>query len=120
MNHPVILHKYRGFLVRVVKNACASHPFEWTIEGTTNSTKKFVTGLHLEAKKKIFYVHPKYYPEYEMFRFRALGNKLRRIYDPTSMPKARGVCSALDYGKTEVDYLLAGSKRASKRFQCYR
>lgn len=104
---PRILLRYKGFLVRVVENGCASHPYEWTVEGITSKTRPFIAGLiaidhaHLKHQRMLYRR-----PQLHIYPTRRVNNRRFRLYDPTSMRTLSGhKYSALWWGKDEVDTL---------------
>lgn len=111
---PILLHQYKGFLIRVVDNGSRSHPYEWTIDGRTPSTRKLIKRYHTEGVRRVRQTQwmRKLRPRetdpvmLQYYRKARLNSRGKRLYDPTSMPTARGRCSALDYGRDEVEHLL--------------
>lgn len=112
---PIILSRQAGFLLRVVDNGCKSHPYEWTIEGIVPKTKRLIRNNFTDGQKRsrlrrhLRPLKPRYSDDPEIaqyYRKKRLGQRMKRIYDPTSMPTSRGNCSALDYGIDEIVFLL--------------
>lgn len=111
---PVFMVRYRGFLVRICDNGCKTHSYEWTVEPITSATVRLMKKLRSdwEAKQHQSRWMQKLQPRITdssmiaYMRKSRLNNRRTRIYDPTSMPTARGSCGALSYGKDEVDGLL--------------
>lgn len=126
---PVILLNYRDFLIRVVVNGPPpnSHPFEWTIDGRTKKSKDIIKKCLLNENRNARLwgmTNRTLSPKYDEFmqwhsRPRCFNNRMKRLYDPTSMPTDRGSCSALDYGKDAVDNILGNQYYPFKAKWCH-
>lgn len=114
---PVVMFRHKGFLIRVVDNGSKSHPYEWTIDGITPVTKRVIRNDAVQRKqyhKKIASMR-RLRPRYDevmqrYYRKSRLNNVFKRVYDPTSMPTARGRCSAQSYAYDEVNGILHPQK----------
>lgn len=117
---PVLMFRHRGFLVRIVNNGSPSHPYEWTVEPIAPAVKREVKALleewNAEAKRNRWRrpLRPRE-TDPVMIRYyrkaRLNGRIHMRFYDPTSMPTARGSCSALEWAIDEVGCLLVWRKQ---------
>lgn len=114
---PILMFHYRGFLIRIVDNEGWSHPYEWTLDPISPEVKRKMAVLkkdwaaHMKRVRWMRPLRPLRPRETDpvmirYYRKQRLNNRNKRFYDPTSMPTARGSCSALDYAKDEVDSLL--------------
>jgi hypothetical protein len=112
----IALISYRGYLVRVRKSGAW---YEWTVDGISPAEKKkqikFLKDadkrvvkyrrLHRQLKKRHTGEDKEFYDW--LCQKRRLNHRATRIYDPTSMPTARGhKCSAQWYGQDQVRALI--------------
>lgn len=118
---PLILLRRFGFLLRVVDNEAYSYRYEWTIEGATPATKKFMREEYWRGRQQmaqVRYMRPlrKRDPERDHYYIpRRLNSTVGRLYDPTSMPTLRGRYSALDYGFQELYQLVRKMKNRENK-----
>jgi hypothetical protein len=116
---PVLMFRYRGFLVRIVNNGTVSHSYEWTYEPIDPATKKAVYKFRDSVMRRVKQgrwtrpLQPRVTDPVMIryYRKMRLNNRNQRFYDPTTSRTARGSCSALDYAMLEINDLIDACER---------
>ena len=109
----VALMKYKGYTLRVIRNSCQSHPYEYVISPISEKEKLRIFTNCSKRGKHIKNLNCRSSHIKSPYWFRGYRATL---YDPTSMPKSRGKCSAMDYGKSAIDNLIATNGNPTPSF----